>query len=413
MRVEIPARNREESGLHRMPRSGTARYNRDMQPSIDSRGSLASADAPPRVRDGSWQSLPLATLGLATALVMGLLAFGVSRSLAAAFVATLNTSPPPSREIRLASLFYDDTPVPVTVSVEWQRVESVVPAWRLLSDATLWRAMRLEDWNRVPLSLRAKALSAMLERYRPALAGPAAWSAMDAFDWDGVPSPVRVMAFLRMIDVHVSRLAAGAAFGRNEREISDTVGAIVMVESWFEHRAINVNESGDRDLGLSQASTECRRQLAQLQAKGRIAVGAREEDYFDPWKATAVAVFWYLRELNSAGGDEGLAIRAYHTGMKAARVGKGMEYLERVIAKRRQFIRNQEAPPSWRLMFANARFGAMPPGAPARAGVEARPLGDARLIAEPGGSGPAVDTGTPVVAQAAASDVTAGPSRSE
>jgi hypothetical protein len=50
--------------------------------------------------------------------------------------------------------------------------------------------------------------------------------------------------------------------------VRDTLAAIMMSESWFEHRAVSVSRSGNRDLGLVQASDYSRDRVRQLYRKG-------------------------------------------------------------------------------------------------------------------------------------------------
>ena len=258
----------------------------------------------------------------------------------------------PSADWRRA--FLDDTPTPVTISMGWQRLHVVVPAWRLLSDRTLWLRMRFDNWNTAPPALREAGLTEMFRRYGGVLEGPAAWMTMDAFDWDAVPHPVRAMAVLVMIDHRVATAAPAGAYGIPVEEIADTVSAIVMVESWFEHRAVNINSGGDRDLGLAQASEFCRRRLDRLSEQGEVECRLSDQDYFDPWKASGVAATWFLRMLVEAEGDLGLAVRAYHRGIAAARAGAGRAYLEQVEARKAAFLRNGATSPSWRFALARA-----------------------------------------------------------
>jgi hypothetical protein len=292
----------------------------------------------------------------AVALLLAAATAVVVQSVASTLAVTLPVTP----EVDGLRAFVDPTPVDIMVSAGWDRVPWLVPAWRFQSDPTLWRRMRLWDWDTVPCSLREPGLLRMLDRYRPVLQGPAVWERLDAFDWDLVPLPIRTMAVLRMIDARVTQAGAERLAGRTARDISDTVAAIVMVESWFEHRAVNVNTNGEPDLGLAQASTGCRQRLARLHQKGEIAEMYTESDYFNPWKASQVAVIWYLRLLDQAAGDIRLAVRAYNRGMRAAVAGEGLEYLNNVERKRARFIRNQDAPPSWRFLYSVARFDPCP-----------------------------------------------------
>jgi hypothetical protein len=273
------------------------------------------------------------------------------------YLAWTGESPPPSRLPRSAfESVCDQTPVTLTVTRGWQKQWVVVPAWRVQSDWTLWRTMRFDDWNTVPEPFRQVGLTRMFRRYSRILDGPATWRGMDTADWDGIPSPVRAIAILRMVDAWVAQYAGAARFGIPDRRLSDTIGAIIMVESWFEHAAVNTSPTGNRDLGLAQASDSCRRTLARLARDGAADFTMDEQDYFNPWTATRVATFWLLRLLGQARGDLNLAIRAYHEGIVAARRGAGEEYLAGVLAKRETYMRNEATPPAWTFVFAAARL---------------------------------------------------------
>jgi hypothetical protein len=260
--------------------------------------------------------------------------------------------------LRLHDVPLDETPTPITVSVGWEHVPLTVPAWRLRTDRLLWLGMGFEDWDSVPERLRHEGLSRLFREYGDRLEGPGVWSRMNATDWDLVPPPVRVLAVLNMIDTWVAEMAP-RRFDRHARVVlSDTVAAIVMVESWFNHRAVNINPAGDRDLGLAQASLACRRSLARLFRGGLVDFTLADDDYFNPWAASRVATFWFLRMLIEADGNLALAIRAYHRGIASARRGAGREYLEAVVSKRLRYIGNREAPPAWRWVLDRRRSDA-------------------------------------------------------
>jgi hypothetical protein len=264
--------------------------------------------------------------------------------------------------IELDRLFIEQTPTRITVSVGWQHLPLTVPAWRLRSDRTLWLQMGFEDWDTVPPRLRRAGLAATFRSYAERLAGPTVWRSMTAADWDLVPPPVRTVAILRMIDTWVERTAS-PEFGPAVRaRLSNTIAAVVMVESWFNHRAVNVNPAGDRDLGLAQASVWCRKRLDGLDRQGVIGVRLTDADYFNPWTATYVATVWFLRMLDEADGDLDLAIRAYHRGIANARLGAGRAYLRQVLAKRWRFIENADAPPTWRWVFNHGGLHVARPG---------------------------------------------------
>jgi hypothetical protein len=230
---------------------------------------------------------------------------------------TPDTPLPPRAPLSAFDALFDQTPVALTITAGWQKQRLVVPAWRVESDWTLWRAMRFDDWSTVPAPVREVGLTRMLQHYSRVLGGPVTWRDMDASDWELVPSLVRAMAFLRMVDAWLAHYQDLPRFNEPDRQLADTIGAIIMVESWFEHNAVNAGPSGNRDLGLAQASDSCRRRLARLARQGAADFTMQPEDYFDPWNATRVATFWFLRLLGQAHGDLDLAVRAYHRGIVA------------------------------------------------------------------------------------------------
>ena len=118
--------------------------------------------------------------------------------------------------------------------------------------------------------LRAAGLDNMLRRYAGILNNPSAWDRMDAFDWDAVPQPIRTVAYRRMIAYWSGFYHVGAASTCRRGTIADTLAAIVMSESWFDHRARSVNRDGTWDVGLGQASFFARQRLRDLHASGRV-----------------------------------------------------------------------------------------------------------------------------------------------
>ena len=243
------------------------------------------------------------------------------------------------------------SPVTVTITTpSWKKVRYTVPAQALWSDFTLWRQMHFNDWDRVPVALRHPAVRAMVRAHEWVLAGPDTWREMSASDWDRIPQPIRAMAYLRMIWHWAAAENLGTAFGFPPSLLAQTVGAIVLTESWFEHRAVHENQWGNRDLGLGQCSDYCRAEIARMHEEGEISFLPSEADYMNPWIATRVATVWFRRELLLAGGDVDLAIRAYHRGQSAAMDEKGGAYLGRVRQLRERYIRAQTASPTWRLL---------------------------------------------------------------
>lgn len=210
--------------------------------------------------------------------------------------------------------------------------------------------MHFGDWDTVPRDVRESALATMIGVYAPVFEGPFTWQRMTASDWDRVPQPIRAMAYLRMIWYWARVEAVGVEYGLAPRRLAHTIGAIVMTESWFEHRAVNENQWGNRDLGLAQCSDHCRETLAVMAQNGEVAFVPSEAEYFNPWIATRVATVWFERELHRADGDVELAIRAYHRGLDNAMDEKGDEYLARVLRLRERYVRTQGPSPTWRFV---------------------------------------------------------------
>lgn len=254
-----------------------------------------------------------------------------------------------------APVLFDTRPVPVTVTAFWQKAPKLVTAHDLLTDHTLWRQMHIGDWDKVPQGLRERGLAAMLDHYGPLLTGPRAWIALSVFDWDVVPQPIRGLAYTRMAEYWTGRYDVGAGFAESPELVARTVAAIIMAESWFEHRALNVNEWGNRDLGLAGCSDLCRRILGEMAAEGTLDFVLEDHEYFDPWNGTRVAAVWFGRELVRAEGDLAMAIAAYYRGMPAARRGEGREYAANVARLRRQYIEGHDAPPAWGFLLRESR----------------------------------------------------------
>ena len=249
----------------------------------------------------------------------------------------------------LLAALADSTPLPITTADGWRKRHVVVAADRVLHDRLLWRQMRFSDWDTVPAPYRVRAIHLMLRVYRYAFSEPA-WRRMDAADWDLVPQPVRAMAYVRMIRYWTARERVGAGFGLDSRSLVRTIAAIVMTESSFEHRAVNENAWGNRDLGLAQCSDHCRSELQRMFEDGDTSWRPAEADYFNPLVATRVATVWFDRELTRADGDIETAIRAYHRGIDRASDARGDAYLTAVLARRSRYFAGRSPSPTWRLL---------------------------------------------------------------
>ena len=260
-------------------------------------------------------------------------------------------APEPVRPPAPVAALSNFRPVAITLTTpDWKKVPETVTVDRLHTDHRLWRQMHVGDWDAVDAAYRESALRAMIRSYRPLFSDRTRWRHMTADDWDEVPQPIRAMAYLRMI-WHWARVEeVGMGFGLDPGRLAQTIGAIVMAESWFEHRAFNENEWGNRDLGLAQCSDYCREEIAAMAARGELAFEPTEADYLNPWIATRVATVWFRRELRLAEGDIDLAIRAYHRGIDQALDEKGDVYVAKVRRLREQYIRAQGSSETWRFI---------------------------------------------------------------
>jgi hypothetical protein len=255
---------------------------------------------------------------------------------------------PAVEEIHIWPRFFDLRPVDIVTTVRWRKMAMTVTRHQFLVDHTLWQRMHFEDWDRLPADLREAALDRLLARYGRLVSARRQWPAMTAIDWDLVPQPIRAMAFVSMIEHWVDFYDVGGAFGLERQEVRQTLKAIAMSESWFDHRAFGINVDGSVDIGLGGASGFARDTIRRWYDEGRCDFTMTDDDYFDPWLTTRWLAFWFEVMLHEATGDIGLAVRAWNWGISRAAAGAGGDYLARVERRRTRYFEGPSQSPTWR-----------------------------------------------------------------
>jgi hypothetical protein len=246
----------------------------------------------------------------------------------------------------------------------WKSTPVVVTAEEVRTDVHLWRRMFFYNWDLIASPLRKEGLLALHRRYRHLLYGPGIWEHMDADDWDRVPQAMRGMAVMAMIDCWVERYRPGERYGLSPREVGDRLKAVAMLESFFQHRAVNENADGGRDLGIAQASEYMRSRLRVLYVRGRSDFGLAEDDYSDPWKATRALVFWFSLLLDEVGGDLDRATSAYHVGSAHSQTRRGRAYRDDVARLEEEYVHGPSPSPTWDWLLARSPSPCLLPGGP-------------------------------------------------
>lgn len=253
-------------------------------------------------------------------------------------------------------LLFDTQPLRVRTTVNWRKVDRLVPRYRLVSDPLLWNDMHFEDWDHLSPQDRHRGLDALVFRFGFLLPSRRAWNRMSASDWDNVPQPVRAMAFLVMIEDWTRFYDVGQPFDLTVAQVLPTIQALAMTESWFDHRATFVNADRSVDMGLGGSSAYARDVIRRWYKDGRCDFTLADADYYNPWHAARFLVFWFGVMLHEANGDVQLAIRGYNWGVPRARNGAGEDYLTTVQDRRSRYLDDHGRSPTWTWLMAQRRL---------------------------------------------------------
>ena len=247
------------------------------------------------------------------------------------------------------------TPIIVTVSAAGMRAPWLTSVEELRDTRAMWQRLHLADWNAVAEPVRHVALDKMLASYSSVLNNPRQWDGMTTLDWDAVPQPIRTVVYRRMVAYWAGFYDVGFEHGLPPAHVAEMLAAIVMSESWFDHRAVARNRDGTLDVGLAQASHYARDRIRSMHKAGLVDVALTDEDYLNPWMATRFVALWMHLMLDETNGDLDLAVGAYHRGSGAAGDRLGTAYVAMVHRRLSRFIQNQDAPQSWSYLWHRSR----------------------------------------------------------
>jgi hypothetical protein len=249
---------------------------------------------------------------------------------------------------------FDLRPIVVTIASDGEYPEWRTTVHDLRHSPVPWRQMHVANWNRVAEPMLHEGLDSMFAHYRYLLASPLVWAGMTTADWDLVPQPMRIVAYRQMCGYWAEHYGIAARYHLAPEDVTDTLAAIVMSESWFDHRATSNNADGSRDIGLGQASNFARERIRHLYAHRIVDVRLTDDQYYNPWTATRFVALWMSLLLDETGGNLDLAVRAYNRGVAHAGDAIGTWYRDVVHSRLVRFIRNTEAPVAWSYLWWKA-----------------------------------------------------------